>query len=260
MMRNLLLSSIAIAAASAVIAAAGVPGAAGRGFMWEEMIPTALMLMPFAAVAVAALVAGVAFAMRWRRIQRAQWLSRGPWLSAGLLLNRLLRLRSARAAGIAGTLFLLILALGGCGRDPALQATKAECEQACAHAAGLSKGRAGLPMERCPDLCVEGKWTVGEVRCLGDATTHDGAQNCPVAVKVADEGRRKAQIEEQRASIERLLVDLTEAADEAQRAAIQKQLEEARAALNKLRGVPAGGTTPPTGCTCEPGDTACSLL
>jgi hypothetical protein len=44
------------------------------------------MLMPFAAAAVTALLAGVAFVMRRSRIRRLLWLSQGPWLSAGLLL------------------------------------------------------------------------------------------------------------------------------------------------------------------------------
>jgi hypothetical protein len=159
--------------------------------------------------------------------------------------------------GVAATVF--VLAIAGCGRDLGLKATKAECDSACAHAASLSQGRVDTLAEKCPGLCIERQWTVGDVRCLSDATSYEGVQGCPVTVKVVEEQRRQAQIEEQSAKIERLLAELTTAKDEAERAAIQRQLEEARAAMSKLRGVPGAGT-PPISCTCEPGDTLCTTL
>lgn len=70
---------------------------------------------------------------------------------------------------------------------------------------------------------------------------------------------REAELAEQNARIERLLVDLTRARDETERAAVQKELEAARTARNKLLGKPGAGSSK-TACTCEPGDTACSML
>lgn len=86
MIRPFLLSSFVLAAASAGLTAVCWPGIAPRGLLWEEEIPALLMRMPFAVVAVAALLASVAFVMRRLRARRALWLSQGRWLSAGALL------------------------------------------------------------------------------------------------------------------------------------------------------------------------------
>jgi hypothetical protein len=168
--------------------------------------------------------------------------------------------RAAGASGWGVMAMAFVLALAGCDKDPGLKATSSECDRACAHAAGLNKGAADTLTEKCPALCIERQWTAGDVRCLSDATTYDGVRSCAVAAKIAAvDDKKEAQLKEQSAKIERLLTDLKNAEDETQRAALQKQLEEALAAKNKLRGGRGAGTAV-TGCTCEPGDTLCSML
>jgi len=80
----------------------------------------------------------------------------------------------------------------------------------------------------------------------------------------AEQKRLTAQLKEQNDKIEKLLADLTSAKDEAQRAAIQKQLEEAQEAKKKIgTGGPRGGTgaaAPGKPCNCTPGDPLCSCL
>lgn len=75
-----------------------------------------------------------------------------------------------------------------------------------------------------------------------------------------DEEAKKlqAQLKEQSAKIERLLADLTSAKSDAERAAIQKQLEEAQDAKNVLMGRPKKSPAP--ACKCQPGDPLCSCL
>jgi hypothetical protein len=77
--------------------------------------------------------------------------------------------------------------------------------------------------------------------------------------KIADYSKRAAELAEQNARIERLLVDLARAGDETERAAVHKELEAARTARNKLLGK-RGVDSSIIGCSCEPGDTACSML
>lgn len=79
-------------------------------------------------------------------------------------------------------------------------------------------------------------------------------------VKVADDSKRQALLAEQNARIERLLAALREARDETERAALQKELEGAQEAKNKLLGKPGSASSPMTGCTCAPGDTLCTTL
>lgn len=91
MNRAFLLSSVIVAAASEVAAAAYVLGHLGPAFirkwlLWEEVLAAILMFAPYAAASVAALAAGVALAMRRLRVRRARWLSQGPWISAGILV------------------------------------------------------------------------------------------------------------------------------------------------------------------------------
>src|SRR5690349_7084216 len=66
----------------------------------------------------------------------------------------------------------------------------------------------------------------------------------------------QAQLKEQNTKIERLLADLSNAKDEAQRAALQKQLDELQGAKKK----PGLSSTPRTKaqCGCKPDDPLCS--
>lgn len=82
----LLLSSAVLAMASGAVAAVYALGIAGPGLIWEEAIPVALMLVPYAAVPLTVLVAVVAFVMRRLHVRQARWLSQGPWISAGVLV------------------------------------------------------------------------------------------------------------------------------------------------------------------------------
>jgi hypothetical protein len=174
----------------------------------------------------------------------------------------------------------LVLAIAGCHKDAGLKATKSECDQACAHAVGLNNGTPDTLAQKCPALCIEREWTVGDVGCLSDAATYDGVKNCAVAAKVvlADEkmkqelqaaaeasrraGEEKKKLEtsiaEQQRKVDALLTQLSSATDEATRLALQKQLDAERAATEAiLKGnrVPARGV-----CNCVPNDPLCSCL
>lgn len=139
-----------------------------------------------------------------------------------------------------------VFVLAGCGKDPSLKATKSECDTACSHAASLNKGAPDVLTVGCPALCIDRGWTVGDVKCLSDATTYDGVQNCSVAAKVAndrglaagvakyndDKAKQIAALEELRrkeeeakklnAQAAKLLADLAAAKTDAERASIQK--------------------------------------
>lgn len=77
--------------------------------------------------------------------------------------------------------------------------------------------------------------------------------------KKAEEEKKKIdeKRKEQNAKVEKLLEELANAKDEAQRAALQKQLEEAQGAARK-----ENGAAPPKAkeCKCEPSDPLCSCL
>lgn len=184
--------------------------------------------------------------------------------------------------GVAGA--ALVLGLAACKKDPSLAATKAECDQACAHAVGLNKGPRDDLTIACPDVCLELAWTVGEIACLNDAATYESVQGCAVVptiakvrklVKVgepepakdalpaqqqkeAEAKKLEAQLKEQNAKIERLLADLASAKSDAERAALVKQVEEVREATKRLGGT--GSRAPAKACTCQPADPLCSCL
>lgn len=78
-----------------------------------------------------------------------------------------------------------------------------------------------------------------------------------------EKGKRDSHLKEQQAKIDRLLSQLPAAKDETERAAIQRQLEEARSEMNALRGDRARRPIYPTSvapCKCAPGDPLCSCL
>ena len=172
---------------------------------------------------------------------------------------------------------MVAIALGACGKDPSLKAAKSECDAACAHIGELSGDR---ETTACSVACIQREWTVGDVGCIRDARTYDAAKDCAVLAKLLlssdreakqqallaearqkEEEQRKleAQLKEQNAKIERLLEGLMNAKDEAERAALQKQLEDAQEAQNKLKGRPSG-PRPSKACNCAPGDPLCSCL
>jgi hypothetical protein len=174
----------------------------------------------------------------------------------------------------------LLLTIAGCHKDPGLKATKSECDQACAHAVGLNNGTPDTLGQKCPALCIEREWTVGDVGCLNDAATYDGVKNCAVAAKIAlaDEkmkqelqaaaeasrqaGEEKKKLEtsmaEQQRKVDALIAKLSSATDEATLLALQKQLDAERAATEAIRKgnrVPARSV-----CNCVPHDPLCSCL
>jgi phage shock protein A len=81
------------------------------------------------------------------------------------------------------------------------------------------------------------------------------AMQCEAHLKSEQEQRKRleVQVKEQQAKIERLLADLTSAKDEAQRAAIQKQLDEA---VKNAKGGASPAKSP--ACNCQPADPLCS--
>lgn len=84
--RDLLLSSVVLAALSGPIVAVYALGAMNLGLMWEEVTAIALLPAPYTVAAIAGPIASIALVMRRLRTRRARWLSHGPWISAALLV------------------------------------------------------------------------------------------------------------------------------------------------------------------------------
>jgi hypothetical protein len=132
-------------------------------------------------------------------------------------------------------------------------------------------------------LCLERKWTVGDVGCVNDATTYDDVKNCAVVAKIvlADEQasaleqaqvakarqeeeelrKLKAALAEQRKKTDRLLALLANAEDDAERAKLQQQLDDERARTKSITGGASADADPrhaPPTKKCKPGDPLCS--
>ena len=114
-------------------------------------------------------------------------------------------------------------------------------------------------------LLIGGGVFIG-VKTYNESKAKENALVAAQQQKDEEQKRLQKQLEEQNAKVERLLADLTSAKDDAQKAAIQKQIEDAQEAQKKLKGS-VGGGKPSTGsggpakaCNCQPGDPLCSCL
>lgn len=166
--------------------------------------------------------------------------------------------------------------VAGCGKDPGLKASKSECEAACSRASALTERDPGFGAA-CTTSCIDSTWTVGDVACVRDAKNRTAAEDCAVVAKLIvsydrksaaaavlllaqrqkeeEQERLRKQLEEQNAKVDKLLQELAAAKDEAQRTALQKQLEELQEAQKRLkRGM---GGAPGKSCGCQPGDPLC---
>jgi hypothetical protein len=153
-------------------------------------------------------------------------------------------------------LAVLVLAFAGCGKDPSLKAEKPECDAACAHVRGLEKADPAFG-DTCAATCIQREWTVGDVRCLRGAESYEAAGRCAVVQQHEAEQRKlRAELKAQNDRVERLLQELSDAKDEARRAALQKELE-AEPNCVFTAAPPSSGRRP---CACEPGDPLCSCL
>jgi hypothetical protein len=81
-------------------------------------------------------------------------------------------------AVLAGALFF-----AACKKDANLKATKTDCDDACTHATALNSGKQDAFAKRCPTICLEKEWSVGDTRCINDAKTYDDAENCGAVAK-----------------------------------------------------------------------------
>lgn len=99
----------------------------------------------------------------------------------------------------------------------------------------------------------------GKVFADREREAREAALLAEMEKKKAEEEKKKleAQLKEQNAKIERLLAELSNAKDEAQRAALQKQLEDLQMAGKKQKTMAA---PPKKECKCEPTDPLCSCL
>jgi hypothetical protein len=81
-------------------------------------------------------------------------------------------------AALAGALLF-----SACKKESSLKASKSDCDDACTHATALNSGKQDAFSRRCPNLCVDKEWTVGDTRCINEAKTYDDAENCGAVAK-----------------------------------------------------------------------------
>ncbi|HEY4117609.1 MAG TPA: hypothetical protein VGM56_07130 [Byssovorax sp.] len=85
------------------------------------------------------------------------------------------------------TLAALVLAaplvFAACKKDASLRASKSDCDDACTHATALHSGKQDPFGKRCPQLCINREWTVGDARCVSDAKAFSDVKNCGAVAK-----------------------------------------------------------------------------
>jgi hypothetical protein len=75
------------------------------------------------------------------------------------------------------------VAIPACKKDSNLKASKTDCDDACTHIVALNSGKKDLFTRRCPRICVDKEWTVGDTKCVNDAKTIAEAKDCGAAAK-----------------------------------------------------------------------------